>query len=88
MLIINLNIQDQLDSIVNMLIKKMQPSERLDFITERFKNLEAIALSYIFVAILVVFLYEPNIDEDKDTFKLEDWIKQIEQVTKNSLGMN
>lgn len=70
---------DQLDPIVNMLMERVKPIDEFDFRTDRFKNLEAIALSYIFTAILVVFIYDcsNNDDNDQETFNLSEWIKQM-----------
>lgn len=70
---------DQLDPIVNMLMERVKPIDEFDFRTDRFKNLEAIALSYIFTAILVVFIYDGNNngENDQETFNFSEWIGQM-----------
>lgn len=73
--------KDQLVSIVNMLMVKIPPVECFDFQSDRFKNLEALALSYIFAVIFILFIYDTpptSTLEQSDRFCLKDWIKSIQ----------
>lgn len=76
-------LKDQLVSLVNMLMVKVPPLDHFDFKTEQVNNLEAMALSYIFVVMLVIFIYQcpqeqdDTLNDDPDTFQLKDWLSNI-----------
>lgn len=62
---------------------KVPPLDHFDFQTERLNNLEAMALSYIFVVMFVIFIYQSpaeqddTLNDDPDTFQLKDWLNNI-----------
>lgn len=64
-----------------MLMNKLPPIDHFDFQFDRLKNLEAMALSYIFATLLIVFIYDTPTSEylkDPNTFRLNEWIKHMQ----------
>ncbi|CAF0746594.1 unnamed protein product [Brachionus calyciflorus] len=88
--VLDLNLPNELISIVYLLMEKEKPIEILNIQKAEYENLEACALSYIFVSIVVLFVYD-NYDDvsllfeknKERVFCLEEWIKTMQNKLKN-----
>lgn len=77
--------KDELNTIVDLLIDTLNPISKLSLENSQYENLEAIALSYIFVSILIIFYYNPadlSTNSEKN-FYIDDWISCMQNRLKN-----
>lgn len=68
---------------VKILIERVEPIKEFDFEHAKYKNLEQQALSYIYVVILILFIYNKDLnlgllDEMKDSILAQDDFKERE----------
>jgi hypothetical protein len=72
---------------VNLLLQKVEPIDKFDLKISQYENIEAIALVYIYAAILILFIYDSNNDqksqEEEDAFSLNEWIKEMQTCLMN-----
>lgn len=81
--------------IVNLLLNKIKPIKEFDLSKAQYENLEALALSYIYVVLIILFQFDTNsvnkkdLDDDKN-FQFNKWIEVIQNhldnVKKDTFG--
>lgn len=67
-------------------MEKEIPVDRLSIKDAQYENIEAIALSYILVSIIILFLYdEINTDlvDKENIFDIEEWISVMQNCLTN-----
>ncbi|RNA41963.1 TATA box-binding -associated factor RNA polymerase I subunit B [Brachionus plicatilis] len=87
--VLDLNLPNELISVVDLLMEKETPIDRLSIKDAQNENIEAIALSYILVSMIILFFYDdqnekinPSTRVDK-IFDLEKWLATMQNRLAN-----
>ena len=81
-------LKGDLNVIIQMLMQKIQPVRRLNFTKAENINIEEMALSYLYLCIIILFEYDNSShrtlrDAETDmesVFKFEEWIKEMQNI--------
>ena len=67
--------------VIRMLMQKIQPASRLNFSKAENLNIEEAALSYLYLAIVIMFEYDANeLTTEQSLFRFEEWIKEMQNT--------